>query len=79
MLAVLPCAPIFAQHTHDLSRAERSVPFRPRGKPMSMQNKPQMVEAVLFFSERGGICKQMFFPEFEALLDAETKLAAIPA
>jgi hypothetical protein len=34
-----------------------------------MQNKPQMVEAVLFFSERGGICKQMFFPEFEALLD----------
>jgi hypothetical protein len=36
---------------------------------MSMQNKPQMVEAVLFFSERGGICKQMFFPEFEALLD----------
>ncbi|MGE8496030.1 MAG: chromosome partitioning protein ParA [Pseudomonas sp.] len=36
---------------------------------MSMQNKPQMVEAVMFFSERGGICKQMFFPEFEALLD----------
>ncbi|MBX9764244.1 MAG: chromosome partitioning protein ParA [Pseudomonadaceae bacterium] len=36
---------------------------------MSMQIKPQMVEAVLFFSERGGICKQMFFPEFEALLD----------
>ncbi|MDP2748837.1 chromosome partitioning protein ParA [Pseudomonas sp.] len=36
---------------------------------MSMQNKPQMIEAVLFFSERGGICKQMFFPEFEALLD----------
>ena len=33
---------------------------------MSMQNKPQMVEAVLFFSERG-ICKQMMFPEFEAL------------
>lgn len=36
---------------------------------MSMQNKPKMVEAVLFFSERGGICKQMFFTEFEALLD----------
>jgi hypothetical protein len=36
---------------------------------MSMQSKPQMVEAVLFFSERGGICKQMFFTEFEALLD----------
>ncbi|ERI51555.1 chromosome segregation ATPase [Pseudomonas sp. EGD-AK9] len=33
-----------------------------------MQNKPQMVEAVMFFSERG-ICKQMLFPEFEALLD----------
>ncbi|MBC9250112.1 chromosome partitioning protein ParA [Pseudomonas alcaligenes] len=35
---------------------------------MSMQNKPQMVEAVLFFNERG-ICKEMLFPEFEALLD----------
>ncbi|OEC32986.1 hypothetical protein SAMN05216600_12725 [Pseudomonas cuatrocienegasensis] len=35
---------------------------------MSMQNKPQMVEAVMFFSERG-VCKQMFFAEFEALLD----------
>ncbi|RJG13768.1 chromosome partitioning protein ParA [Pseudomonas cavernicola] len=35
---------------------------------MSMQNKPQMVEAVMFFSERG-ICKEMLFPEFEALLD----------
>ncbi|MGH8354208.1 MAG: chromosome partitioning protein ParA [Pseudomonas sp.] len=34
---------------------------------MSMQ-KAQMVEAVMFFSERG-ICKQMLFPEFEALLD----------
>jgi hypothetical protein len=36
---------------------------------MSMQNKAQMVEAVMFFSERGGVCKQMLFPEFEALLD----------
>ncbi|WP_439888960.1 chromosome partitioning protein ParA [Pseudomonas sp. MBLB4123] len=36
---------------------------------MSMQKKPQMVEAVMFFRERGGICKQMLFPEFEALLD----------
>ena len=36
---------------------------------MSMQNKPKMVEAVMFFSERGGICKQMFLSEFEALLD----------
>ena len=35
---------------------------------MSMQNKPQMVEAVMFFNERG-ICKEMFYPEFEALLD----------
>ncbi|BCG23543.1 hypothetical protein TUM18999_17340 [Pseudomonas tohonis] len=35
---------------------------------MSMQNKPQMVEAVLFFNERG-ICKEMLFPEFEAMLD----------
>ncbi|MES2817658.1 MAG: chromosome partitioning protein ParA [Pseudomonadota bacterium] len=35
---------------------------------MSMQIKPQMVEAVMFFSERG-ICKEMLFPEFEALLD----------
>lgn len=36
---------------------------------MSMQNKPQMVDAVMFFSEHGGVCKQMFFTEFEALLD----------
>ncbi|MEN0106723.1 MAG: chromosome partitioning protein ParA [Pseudomonas sp.] len=35
---------------------------------MSMQIKPQMVEAVVFFNERG-ICKEMLFPEFEALLD----------
>lgn len=35
---------------------------------MSLQNKPQMVEAVLFFDERG-ICKEMLYPEFEALLD----------
>ena len=33
-----------------------------------MQNKPQMVEAVMFFAD-GGIRKAMFFPEFEALLD----------
>jgi hypothetical protein len=36
---------------------------------MSIQNKPQMVEAVMFFSEHGGICKEMLYPEFEALLD----------
>lgn len=41
---------------------------------MSMQSKPQMVEAVMFFSERGGICKQMFLPEFEALLDGVVNL-----
>lgn len=35
---------------------------------MSMQIKPQMVEAVVFFNDRG-ICKEMLFPEFEALLD----------
>jgi hypothetical protein len=35
---------------------------------MSMQNKPQMVEAVMFITARG-ISKQMFFTEFEALLD----------
>jgi len=35
---------------------------------MSMQNKAQMVEAVLFFNEQG-VCKQMLLPEFEALLD----------
>jgi hypothetical protein len=36
---------------------------------MGIQKKPQMVEAVMFFSERGGICKEMLFAEFEALLD----------
>lgn len=35
---------------------------------MSIQKKPQMVEAVLFFNDHG-ICKQMLYPEFEALLD----------
>jgi len=35
---------------------------------MSMQNKPQMVEAVMFFTG-GEVNKAMFFPEFEALLD----------
>jgi len=35
---------------------------------MSMQNKPQMVEAVMFFAE-DSISKAMFFAEFEALLD----------
>jgi hypothetical protein len=36
---------------------------------VSLQKKPQIVEAVMFFSERGGICKEMLFAEFEALLD----------
>ncbi|HDY99210.1 MAG TPA: hypothetical protein ENH72_12065 [Pseudomonas sabulinigri] len=30
--------------------------------------RPMLTEAVMFFSERG-ICKEMLFPEFEALLD----------
>ncbi|EHY79491.1 chromosome segregation ATPase [Stutzerimonas stutzeri ATCC 14405 = CCUG 16156] len=38
-----------------------------------MQNKPQMVEAVLFFNE-GAICKEMLFPEFEAVLDGVVAL-----
>jgi len=38
-----------------------------------MQNKPQMVEAVLFFND-GGICKDMLFPEFEAVLDGVVNL-----
>ena len=33
-----------------------------------MQIKPQTVEAVLFFND-GGVCKEMFYPEFEAMLD----------
>jgi hypothetical protein len=40
-----------------------------------MQNKPQMVEAVLFFDERG-VCKQMLFAEFEAVLDGVVDLPA---
>ncbi|PZP25589.1 chromosome partitioning protein ParA [Pseudomonas kuykendallii] len=38
-----------------------------------MQNKPQMVEAVLFFDELG-VCKQMLFAEFEAVLDGVVDL-----
>nr|WP_298143972.1 chromosome partitioning protein ParA [uncultured Pseudomonas sp.] len=41
---------------------------------MSMQNKAQMVEAVMFFNEQGGICKEMLLPEFEALLDGVVNL-----
>lgn len=41
---------------------------------MSIQSKPQMVEAVMFFSEQGGVCKEMLFPEFEALLDGVVNL-----
>lgn len=33
-----------------------------------MQIKPQTVEAVLFFND-AGICKEMLYPEFEAILD----------
>ncbi|MCY1259980.1 hypothetical protein D9M68_229520 [compost metagenome] len=35
---------------------------------MRMRKKPQMVEAVVFFNDHG-ICKEMLYPEFEALLD----------
>ena len=35
---------------------------------MSTATKPMLTEAVMFFSERG-VCKEMLFPEFEALLD----------
>lgn len=40
---------------------------------MSLQKKPQMVESVMFFNERG-ICKEMLYPEFEALLDGVVDL-----
>lgn len=38
-----------------------------------MKKKAQMVEAVLFFNERG-LCKEMLFPEFEAVLDGVVNL-----
>ncbi len=40
-----------------------------------MQIKPQTVEAVLFFNE-GGICKEMLYPEFEAMLDGVVSMPA---
>lgn len=40
---------------------------------MSLQRKPQMVESVMFFNERG-VCKEMLYPEFEALLDGVVNL-----
>lgn len=40
-----------------------------------MQIKPQTVEAVLFFND-SGICKEMLYPEFEAMLDG---LVSMPA
>lgn len=45
---------------------------------MSLQKKPQMVEAVMFFNERG-ICKEMLYPEFEALLDGVVNLPEFAA
>lgn len=42
---------------------------------MSLQKKPQIVEAVMFFNERG-VCKEMLYPEFEALLDGVVNLPA---
>ncbi len=41
---------------------------------MSIHNKAQMTEAVLFFNQHG-LCKQMLYPEFEALLDSVVNLA----
>ncbi len=38
-----------------------------------MKKKGQLVEAVLFFRERG-ICKEMLYPEFEAVLDGVVNL-----
>lgn len=35
---------------------------------MNTVTKPLLTEAVMFFSERG-VCKEMLYPEFEALLD----------
>ncbi len=40
---------------------------------MSMQKKPQMAEAVLFFND-SGVCKEMLYPEFEALLDGLVRM-----
>jgi hypothetical protein len=40
---------------------------------MNMQNKPQMVEAVMFFGDHG-IRKEMFFSELEAVLDGVVNL-----
>lgn len=45
---------------------------------MSLQKKPQMVESVMFFDERG-ICKEMLYPEFEALLDGVVDLPEFAA
>jgi hypothetical protein len=42
---------------------------------MGLKKKPQMVEAVLFFNEQGGISKQMMFTEFEAMLDGVVNIA----
>ncbi|WP_073670546.1 chromosome partitioning protein ParA [Pseudomonas aeruginosa] len=44
-----------------------------RGLAMSMQKKPQMAEAVLFFND-SGVCKEMLYPEFEALLDGLVRM-----
>lgn len=41
---------------------------------MRLQNKPQMVEAVMFFSGHK-ISKQMLYPEFEAVLDGVVNMS----
>lgn len=38
-----------------------------------MQIKPQTVEAVLFFND-AGVCKEMLYPEFEAMLDGMVRM-----
>lgn len=37
-------------------------------------SKPQLIEAVMFFAEDGSIGKQMFYTEFETLLDGLVKM-----
>ena len=37
-------------------------------------SKPQLIEAVMFFAPDGSIGKQMFYTEFETLLDGLVKM-----
>ena len=49
-------------HVHGQIRSTPIVILMALRETMSMQNKAQMVEAVLFFNDRG-VCKEMLFPE----------------